>query len=218
LQKHKEIVLAGEVVYLLPEGAMYWLKEQTLIIADWHLGKTAHFRKEGIYAPKDLVEADLVKMNQLLSSWPISKVIIAGDLFHSRKNDAWANFAQFITAHNSVHWQLVKGNHDILPQDIYASTNLEVIKNYLDLAPFRIQHYPATEAIENLLYGISGHIHPAISIGKGMVSRVKLPCFHCGEYGMVLPAFGVFTGCEVIVPTQSDRVYAIADDVVMQIQ
>ena len=36
---------------LLPEKALYKEDERLLIIADVHLGKASHFRKEGVYMP-----------------------------------------------------------------------------------------------------------------------------------------------------------------------
>ena len=36
---------------LHPSGAVYWEEKQTLLLADVHLGKVAHFRKNGISVP-----------------------------------------------------------------------------------------------------------------------------------------------------------------------
>ena len=37
---------------LHPSGAIFWLEKKTLFLADVHLGKVAHFRKNGIAVPR----------------------------------------------------------------------------------------------------------------------------------------------------------------------
>ena len=39
---------------LHPSGAIFWLEKKTLFLADVHLGKVAHFRKNGIAVPRKL--------------------------------------------------------------------------------------------------------------------------------------------------------------------
>ena len=46
-----EIELEGEKIALLPERALYWPAQHTLIVADLHWGKAGHFRKNGIAIP-----------------------------------------------------------------------------------------------------------------------------------------------------------------------
>ena len=38
----------GQDLVLLPQKAIYWKQEKTLIAADVHMGKVGHFRKAGI--------------------------------------------------------------------------------------------------------------------------------------------------------------------------
>ena len=54
-----EIDCAGERLVLLPEKAVFWPSEKTLIVADLHLGKTAAFRAAGIGVPELTTTADL---------------------------------------------------------------------------------------------------------------------------------------------------------------
>ena len=47
--------------------------------------------------------------------------------------------------------------------------------------------------------------------------RLRLACFHFGADVGLLPAFGAFTGMQDIEPDGTDRVYAIADDRVVEL-
>ena len=42
-----ELQIKQQRIQLLPEGAAYWVNTKSLLIADAHLGKIAHFRKNG---------------------------------------------------------------------------------------------------------------------------------------------------------------------------
>ena len=44
---------------LSPERCMFWEDQQTLILSDMHIGKTAHFRKAGIAVPQQVFQEDL---------------------------------------------------------------------------------------------------------------------------------------------------------------
>ena len=41
--------------------------------------------------------------------------------------------------------------------------------------------------------------------------RLRLPCFHFGAQGGVLPAFGAFTGLHLLPRAPGDRLFAVAE-------
>ena len=51
-----EIKIEGQTLKLFSEKAICWVEEKTLIISDLHLGKIAHFRKEGIAIPSTAIK------------------------------------------------------------------------------------------------------------------------------------------------------------------
>jgi len=53
--------------------------------------------------------------------------------------------------------------------------------------------------------------------GKGRLKET-LPCFCFGPRAALLPAFGSFTGNQVIRPTSEDRIYVVAGDEVIEMQ
>lgn len=70
--------------------------------------------------------------------------------------------------------------------------------------------------IDSPCYGFAGHLHPAVTItGKGRMKE-NLPCFCFGPRMALMPAFGGFTGNQVIRPTIDDRVYVIAGNEVIE--
>ncbi len=83
------------------------------------------------------------------------------------------------------------------------------------LDPFAFTHKPKQDSS---FYGIAGHLHPAVTLsGKGRLKET-LPCFCFGPRAALLPAFGSFTGNQVIRPTFEDRIYVVAGDEVIEMQ
>ena len=105
---------------LSPERVMYWEKQKTLIIADLHIGKTGHFRKSGIPVPQNVFKEDLQRLFTQILFFKAEKLIIAGDLSHSKSNKEMDLFKKW---RNDLRWfryDLVNGNHDILEESWYG--------------------------------------------------------------------------------------------------
>ena len=212
LMLHTE--LKGELLELLPERAIFWEKEKTLIVADLHWGKSAHFRKHGIAIPAQAQSNDELRLAKLLKEKNVERLVIAGDLFHSKTNQQVALFHHFRTHHRSLHIDLVIGNHDILKEEDYNDFNLTQHHECFTLAPFCIAH----DMIISEHFIIHGHVHPAVRIkSKGNNQpAVKLCCFAENDNRMILPAFGKFTGTHLLLPEDFKHIYVIAEDKVMR--
>jgi metallophosphoesterase superfamily enzyme len=61
-------------------------------------------------------------------------------------------------------------------------------------------------------------VHPAVSVSGRGLQRETLPCFCFGEKRALLPAFGSFTGNQSIGPEAQERVYAVAENEVVEIK
>jgi DNA ligase-associated metallophosphoesterase len=208
------IDLQGEKIDLLPERALWWGREKTLVVADLHWGKTAHFRKNGIAIPAQSQNKDEVRLAQLLQRTKAERLIIAGDLFHSRSNQQVDLFAHFRKYHQALRIDLVIGNHDILKQEDYERFQLSLHDDCLTIDPFCISH----DNISSTHFVIHGHIHPALRIkSKGSnQAAFKLCCFAEQENRMILPAFGAFTGTHLLDAADQKHVYLVAEDKVIQ--
>lgn len=206
---NKAVCIEGENLTLLPERAIFWDAQKTLIISDLHLGKAGHFRKHGIPISRKIHLTDLQILESLLKTYKPEKVILLGDLFHSYENSEWKDFLRFMEIYNSHEFILVEGNHDILseyPEDLILTTKL-------DIEPFTFTHIRE----ESKYFNLSGHIHPGVSIkGKGRQS-ITMPCFYFSSTYGLLPAFGQFTGIKKIRPKSDDQVFGIADSVVIEL-
>ena len=99
---------------LHPSGALYWVEKKTLMLADVHLGKVAHFRKNGIAVPRKAEGAFYEKITLLLNEFEVERLLFLGDLFHSFQNNEWHLFSAWVKQQQS-ELILIEGNHDVIP-------------------------------------------------------------------------------------------------------
>jgi DNA ligase-associated metallophosphoesterase len=202
-----------QTLKLLPEKCIFWIEEQAIIMSDLHLGKSQHFRKNGIQAPLSIIQQEISRLSSLFKILNPQKVYIVGDLFHSDVNNEWLVFEKFVSQYTHCSWYLIRGNHDLLPTYLLRTNHIQSASTLID-GPFLFSHKPMHN---ESLYVISGHVHPGIVLkGKGR-QNVKLPCFYFSKNYALLPAFGKFTGLDVISPKAGDSVYAITDTHVVPI-
>lgn len=191
---------------LHPSGAIYWEDQKMLLIADVHLGKVAHFRKHGSAIPAHVAYKNLEKITEISNEFEPETVCFLGDLFHSKLNDEWHDFAKWVE-YCKAQIVLVSGNHDIIPNYLYEDLGVKVIDELL-LNGFYLTHHPSE--IKGT-FNFSGHIHPGIKM-QGIGRQIlKLPCFYKTQNQLILPAFGNFTGKHILSPTEMDEVFAIVE-------
>lgn len=208
----------GQQLSLLPDKAIYWHEQQSLLLSDLHLGKAVHFRKAGIPVPAKVHQHDLQRLDALIGSTNARKVFFLGDLFHSELNTEWNDFTAWMEKHPRLDFTLIKGNHDILPEQAYADSRLQLVEKELALPPFLLTHEPLVDKKEESgLYTICGHLHPAVSLRGNGLQQITLPCFYFGLHYALLPAFGKFTGFHKIKPRKGDSVFAITDRHVLRL-
>ena len=206
----------GQNLILMPQKALYWEEEKTLIVTDLHIGKVGHFRKAGIAIPRLLEQEDLAVLSDLIHSLRPAKLIFLGDLFHSEHNGDWNWLVLWRELFTDLEITLVKGNHDILHEDYYLEAGFKLTEK-LTVAPFEFVHEPADMSAGAQAYSISGHVHPAVKLrGKGRQS-LTLPCFYFGQQQAILPAFGRFTGCCCLSNIQNASVFGILQHKVVRL-
>ncbi len=212
-----QVTVQGEQLLLSPDRVMFHERTRTLIISDLHLGKGEHFRKNGIAVPTNMIRHNLMRLAGIIDRFAPREVLMLGDVFHSVYNKSWEEFARFIHERPQVHFSLVEGNHDILAKEHYDEAGIELLGIVSERRPFLFIH----DAVDDIPEGycvVSGHIHPAIKLyGKGMQTLV-LPCFIISEDRIIMPAFGAFTGLAKVQPETGDRVFAIGEGKVVEVQ
>lgn len=175
---------------LLPEKAIHWPRHEALVIADLHLGKTEHFRRNGLGVPH-LEVRENARLEGLIAAHKPKVVYLLGDLFHSSYNNAWLGFEGLLNRWPFTQFVLVAGNHDILDAQHYAHPNLQVVPR-LVVEPFELVHDPADAT--GTKFFLAGHLHPVVHLSGKAKQRLRLPAFIFGKTGGYLPAFGAFTG------------------------
>lgn len=212
MQTHFEIFLASEAFYLLPQKAIFRPLKKELLISDIHLGKATHFRKNGIPMPAESQIKDLKSLEFLLRYWKPETVIILGDLFHSNFNKEWWWFKAFLKEYCAVNFVLVKGNHDILKNEVYEGTNLKTIK-VIEEEDFIFSHEPINDSKK---INFCGHIHPGIQISGIAKQSIKLPCFYFDNNQFILPAFGHLTGLYILPKKENAVYYLISNNTIFK--
>ncbi|MCU0436231.1 MAG: ligase-associated DNA damage response endonuclease PdeM [Bacteroidia bacterium] len=208
------VLPAGEELLLLPEKAAFRPALKQLLVADLHLGKATHFRKSGIAVPHAPHTNTLQRLQQLAEMYDAESIAVLGDFFHSDRNAEWDYFSGWMDE-LGIPVFLITGNHD---RQLLRSDIPDVFcGDELVSAPFVYQHHPEETADNRGYYRIAGHVHPGYLLRGKARQRVSLPCFHLQPNQLILPAFGDFTGKEIISPLQGDRVFVVAGNVVSEV-
>lgn len=213
------VEICGHELVLLPQRAVWWPGEQTLIIADPHLGKAAALRAARLPVPGGTTTADLERLSGLLDSTGAARLIVLGDLLHAREGRA-ARTLEAVSLwrerHRPLEVLLVRGNHDSRAGDPPAAWNIRCVDEPLPLGPLRLRHTPDADGAEG--YWIAGHVHPAVVLRGPARQRERLPCFLFGAEGALLPAFGSFTGSAPVHPARGERVFVALDGAVVEVR
>ncbi|MGD8971067.1 MAG: ligase-associated DNA damage response endonuclease PdeM [Desulfobacterales bacterium] len=215
----KEIELFGQRLMLLSERAVFWKQAKMLIVADPHFGKAQVFRDSGIPIPGGTTAADIGRISSLMEWLQPNELLFLGDLMHGRI-DGGRNFSTSVDAWrrrwSGILLTLVTGNHDLKAGPLPAPFRLDRIGAQHVCGPFVFSHNAETTKSLSR-YTIAGHVHPAVFVSGKAHQRDSLPCFCFGEKRALLPAFGSFTGNQVIRPKPQERVYVVAGDEVVEI-
>jgi DNA ligase-associated metallophosphoesterase len=207
------IELAGEAVLLLPQKALFWPREKTLVVADIHFGKAASFRALGVPVPHGTTSENLDALGQLVRLYGAGRIVFLGDFLHARAAHAPATQAALLDwrrRHPHLVLTLVRGNHDRHAGDPAAALEIELVDEPHAAGPFALCHHPdlATPG-----YALAGHVHPAFLLATRF-DALRLPCFVVGPHRMILPSFGAFTGGHLVTPERDDGIYVSSGEAV----
>ncbi|HWC53386.1 MAG TPA: ligase-associated DNA damage response endonuclease PdeM [Chitinophagaceae bacterium] len=220
MQQPLKHIIHKNSFWLSADRCMYWEEEKALIVADLHFGKTGHFRKSGIAVPQAVYKEDLQRLVSQLQHFQPKKLIIVGDMFHSEANKELDLFQKWRNDFPTLKIHLVKGNHDILHDEWYQKTDIEIHQQQWivhdlcfchDITDIRL---PTPDSRQ---YFFCGHIHPAIHLSGTGKQSLRFPCFYFAKNYAVLPAFSRFTGTHLIDPGKNEVVFAIANEKIIQV-
>jgi uncharacterized protein len=185
--------------WLLPDRAVFFPVNQTLLVADVHIGKAATFRSLGVPVPNGTTRSNLARLTRLLEQTSATTLYILGDFFHGPVANQTAivdELRLWRRQHDSVQIVLIGGNHDAKSGPIQNEIGIA-----FERAPFmlsldqrvcvRLLHEPETKPSD--VFSFAGHWHPVQRL-MGRVDSARLPCFWQQANQLILPAFGEFTG------------------------
>lgn len=203
--------IAGQSLWLTPHRAIFWESENALLVSDCHLGKTGHFRKEGIPVPQAVYKEDLARLFHLVQFFKARDLIVVGDLFHSRDNKELDLFRKWRADLSGLGIHLVRGNHDILGDEWYASTDILVHEGTWERGGLSFNHHPPEAGAPQGAYLLTGHLHPSVTMYGAGKQALSFPCYYFGRDYAILPAFGRFTGTARVRAHKGDQLFAIVN-------
>jgi DNA ligase-associated metallophosphoesterase len=177
----------GQRLVPLVSGALHWVEENALLVADLHLDKFGAFARRGSLLPPYDTAMTLKKLEADLMATDAREIIALGDSFHrdeSHEHLIDADRLRLMALIGAAHWTWISGNHDRLGHGLGGTCVPGLERGGLTLV-----HEPK----RNGGGLVAGHLHPAAQIAiNGRVTRRR--CFvHDGET-LVLPAYGAGTG------------------------
>jgi len=215
---HGWIEQGGESFALLPERAIWWPEEKTLLVADVHFGKSAEFRMQGIPVPEGDSLESLNRLGALVEAWKADRVLVLGDLFHgaAANQDALQILLRdWMDRYASLSIQLVPGNHDRHARLLPESLGIEVTPVLHVQRGHQFFHFPPQPNPQTSTF--AGHLHPAVQLKEDGGPALRLPCFYRYQSLLILPAFGSFTGNARISPLPGSEVWGIVDSRLLSI-
>ena len=209
-------IIVGEELHLLSQRAVYWPREQMLLVADPHFGKAAAFRAGGVPVPRGTTTENLRRLDEALTVTSARRIVFLGDFLHAREGRAPETLRvlnEWRATHADMDMLLVRGNHDARAGDPPRELAIRCDNGPVCEAPFVFAHHPVTSEQG---YVLAGHIHPGVWLHGAGRQFERLPCFWFGEKTAVLPAFGEFTGLASVDVREGDGVWVVAGDEVIR--
>jgi DNA ligase-associated metallophosphoesterase len=217
LAPHSAIHVAGELLLLLPEKAVFWPAQKMLIIADIHFGKAASFRALGVPVPRGTTTENLMGLDALIDAHGAQHVVFLGDFLHARAAHASSTQQAMLAwreRRRDLRLTLVRGNHDKHAGDPAAVLGIELVDEPHMAGPFAFCHHPD---LDTGGYALAGHVHPAWVLATRFDS-LRLPCFVVGTDRMILPSFGAFTGGHVVTRAPGDAIFVTSGEAVHSVR
>ena len=184
---------AGEEWQLIDGRALYWPREQALVVADLHLEKASFYAMRGQMLPPYDSRATLERIALAIRACGARRVFCLGDNFHdvagpARMEPHAAGMLAALT--RATDWLWITGNHDAeLAQRPGADIGGTLLQE-CTVGTVKLRHHARIgEAAPEL----SGHFHPKLAI-SARGRRIARPCAVASETRLILPAFGALTG------------------------
>jgi putative SbcD/Mre11-related phosphoesterase len=203
---------------LLPGGAALLIEDNVLVVADLHLGCEAALEDEGLSLPRVQTRKLTRYMEDLVSEFRPSKVIIAGDMKHNfsrNLNQEWQDVNRFIDLLGGlVPLEVVKGNHDNYLGEILRRHGIKFHPFESRQGRVRVVHgHKGSRTNEPTLMG---HIHPSIRLMDDVGASLKDQCFLYDSEReiLILPALSIVApGLDIFSQLDADTASPLYSDI-----
>lgn len=210
----KKIVIRNQNFVLTNQRAMFWEEASALVFSDLHLGKTAHFRKNGIALPDNLIQNDLQRLSDLIHHFQPQKLMIVGDFLHAGKNSELEIFHSWKVQFPELKIILIKGNHDRLFKGHLHKLGVDEIYTTYGEDELIFSH----DKLENQeKFVISGHLHPGIRVKTAVHRFLRFPSYILTPQQLILPAFSSFTGLDTKNHPEKSQYFFFTDEGIYEI-
>ena len=183
-----DLAIGGLACRLDTSGALFFVEDRTLLVADLHLEKGSSLARRGSFLPPYDSSTTLGRLATAIQTHAPRRVIALGDSFHDRfgpdrlgERDR-ATLARLVGMQD---WVWILGNHDpVLPDALGGH-----VAHEMSLGPLALRHAPAIGPARD----VAGHLHPVAKValhGRGVRVRAALT----DGRRCVLPAFGAYAG------------------------
>ncbi|OYW44749.1 MAG: phosphoesterase [Sphingomonadales bacterium 12-68-11] len=190
---------AGDEFLLTTGRALYWPREQALLVADLHLEKASFYAQYGQPLPPYDSRETLERVALAIRETGARRVYTLGDNFHdsagpTRLEPHAAGMLAALT--RATDWVWITGNHDQGVEGAAMENRLGgELAEELAIAGMVLRHRAKPGEVRPEL---SGHYHPRLQITV-RERHIRRPCAVVSRNGneggrMVLPAFGALTG------------------------
>ena len=183
-----------EEFVLTANRALFWPRENALLVADLHLEKASFYARHGQMLPPYDSRETLGRLAEAVRETGARRVYCLGDNFHdsdgSRRLEEHAA-GMLCALTRATDWVWITGNHDPDMEARHGGT----LAHELDIAGMVLRHHArAGEARPEL----SGHFHPRVQVTVRS-RHIRRPCAVVATNGeasgrIILPAFGALTG------------------------
>ena len=191
IKKSIKLFWKDTLLEMFPSRSLFVHKTKELLISDIHLGKGEYFQQKGIPLTNEGDKSNFDRLYTLIDEFNPNKLIILGDLFHSKYalNRNLKNNFEELSNYYKKKIILIEGNHDkgcLLNGIVYLKSKCSLNLIY--------SHEPLNVTQKNIL-NICGHYHPKFLL-KDFKDRISLRCFALDKHNnnLYLPAFGDLTG------------------------
>ncbi len=201
LRQETEMVplsFADQEFALIDGRALYWPREQALLVADLHLEKASFFAQHGQMLPPYDSRETLERLAAAIRATGARRVFTLGDNFHDPKGIARlephaAGMLDALT--RAVDFVWITGNHDLGHDSGSDGPPGGTAAEELEVAGLLLRHQAVKGETRPEL---SGHFHPKFRLNArgraiGRPCVVRSEGAGCGGR-MILPAYGALTG------------------------